>query len=298
MMGCHAIRLERYCLDERVLYLSWSSLNPNLNSLCHVRCNVAPRTSVAGSNKLVRLHQISSEKHPSCHSSRRVHAVPVGLEEQSSSGSSDFQDDEADSADQLVKPLSSDELKALFADSERGKLLKKLSEANQHNRFLKRQFQGKEDALIHFKTELAVVEQEIQVLVALASEVAKAGVPEGTRKINGKFIHSHLLSRLEAVQEKLQEQIKDVNAAQSKEVPIFWIGMAESVQVMGSFNGWSQGEQLSPEYTGSYTKFSTTLRLRPGRYEIKFMVDGEWHMSPEFPIVGEGLMENNLLIVE
>ncbi|XAR51461.1 hypothetical protein NMG60_11006094 [Bertholletia excelsa] len=38
--------------------------------------------------------------------------------------------------------------------------------------------------------------------------------------------------------------------------------------------------------------------LRPGRYEIKFLVDGQWQLSPEFPTVGEGLMENNLLIVE
>ncbi|RVW90186.1 Protein PTST, chloroplastic [Vitis vinifera] len=72
----------------------------------------------------------------------------------------------------------------------------------------------------------------------------------------------------------------------------------KSVQVMGTFDGWSQGEHLSPEYTGSFTKFSTTLMLRPGRYEIKFLVDGEWQLSPEFPTVGEGLMENNLLIVK
>lgn len=36
---------------------------------------------------------------------------------------------------------------------------------------------------------------------------------------------------------------------------------------MGSFDGWSQGKNLSPEYTGSYTMFSTTLLLRPGRYD-------------------------------
>lgn len=106
---------------------------------------------------------------------------------------------------------------------------------------------------------------------------------------------------------------------------------------MGSFDGWSQGEHLSPEYNGSYMHFSTTLFLRPGRYvsvlplsisvlltlskhlpplsgkssvyvlkryfrvvryEIKFLVDGEWHLSPELPITGEGLTKNNLLIVE
>ncbi|GMY22802.1 protein PTST, chloroplastic isoform X2 [Fagus crenata] len=109
-------------------------------------------------------------------------------------------------------------------------------------------------------------EKKQGALVTLAEEIAKSAIPEGSRKINGKYIQSHLLSRLEAVHVKLEEQIKDVDVAQSKEVHLFWTGMAESVQVMGTFDGWSQGEHLSPKYTGSFTKFSTTLMLRPGRY--------------------------------
>jgi hypothetical protein len=31
---------------------------------------------------------------------------------------------------------------------------------------------------------------------------------------------------------------------------------------------------------------------------MKFLVDGEWQISPEFPTSGEGLMENNVLVVE
>lgn len=38
-----------------------------------------------------------------------------------------------------------------------------------------------------------------QALVSLAEEIAQSGIPEGSRKINGKFIQSHLLSRLEGV---------------------------------------------------------------------------------------------------
>lgn len=38
-----------------------------------------------------------------------------------------------------------------------------------------------------------------QALVSLAEEIARSGIPEGSRKINGKFIQSHLLSRLEGV---------------------------------------------------------------------------------------------------
>ncbi|KAI9100024.1 hypothetical protein K1719_024242 [Acacia pycnantha] len=196
----------------------------------------------------------------------------------------------------LEQPVTSEQIAGLLADTERARITKKLSEANQHNRFLKRQLQIKEESLVNFKSELAVLELQVQALVKLAEEIAQSAIPEGARKINGKYIQSHLVSRLEAMHEKLKEQIKDVDSVQSKEVPVFWVGMAESVQVMGSFDGWSQGEYLSPEYDGSYTRFSSTLMLRPGRYEIKFLVDGEWKLSPEFPTVGEGLTKNNLRV--
>ena len=60
----------------------------------------------------------------------------VGLEESSSLQSKDHFNEDVhafeDSLEQLLfEPLSSDELKSLLADSERAKLTKKLSEANQ-----------------------------------------------------------------------------------------------------------------------------------------------------------------------
>lgn len=39
----------------------------------------------------------------------------------------------------------------------------------------------------------------------------------------------------------------------------------QNVQIMGSFDGWSQGEAMSMEYSGDYGRFSATLKLRPGR---------------------------------
>ncbi|KOM39216.1 hypothetical protein LR48_Vigan03g259800 [Vigna angularis] len=227
--------------------------------------------------------------------------MPISLQESASYGDNSLEGENPsiDSEEEtLAQPPTREQIMALLTDAQREQLTKKLSEANQQNRFLKRQLKVKEDALVKFKSELGVMELEIQALARLAEEIAQCGIPEGSRKINGKYIHSHLVTRLEAVHEKLKEQIKDVDAAQSKEVSVFWIGMAESVQVMGTFDGWSQGEHLSPEYNGSYTKFSTTMLLRPGRYEIKFLVDGEWQLSPEFPIIGEGLTKNNLLVVE
>ncbi|XP_068652543.1 protein PTST, chloroplastic isoform X2 [Aristolochia californica] len=196
------------------------------------------------------------------------------------------------------KKLNSEEIKALLVDSERAKLLKKLTEANQHNRFLKRQLLLKEDALVDCKSELAAMELELQNLIKLAEEVAEFGEQLGLRKINGKSIPSYLLSRLEAFQGNLKEQVKGVDAAKYKDVELLWFGMAETVQVVGSFDGWSEGEHMSAECTGNFTKFSATLKLRPGRYEIKFLVDGQWHLSPELPVIGEGMMQNNLLVVE
>lgn len=206
---------------------------------------------------------------------------------------------DGDASEKPLSPqLNSDELKSLLADSERSKILKKLSEANQYNRFLKRQLQIKDHTVVKFKSELAVLELELQALVGLAEEVANFDVPSGSRKINGKYIQSHLLSRLEAVHDNVMEQIKDVDSLKPREIAVYWVGMAENVQIMGSFDGWSQGEAMSMEYSGDYARFSATLKLRPGRYEIKFLVDGDWRLSPEYPIAGEGLTQNNILVVE
>lgn len=302
-MECHIMETMSCSPDNHLLFFPWNSRKSKLDNIHRFQCDVATWKSRMGSQRFMYPKQTSTGRNSMQGICWRTFSMPLSLGKESSSPESDSTSHDEDapntsSQELLEKPLSSDELKALLADSERAKLIKKLSEANQQNRFLKRQLYTKEGALVNFKSELAVSELEIQALVAQAEEITKYDIPAGSRKINGKYIQSHLLSRLKAFHEKLKEHIKDVGVAQSKQVPLFWCGMAESVQVMGTFDGWSQGEQLSPEYTGSYTKFSTTLMLRPGRYEIKFLVDGEWHLSPELPTEGEGPMENNLLIVE
>ncbi|WOL09238.1 protein transport protein Sec61 subunit alpha-like [Canna indica] len=233
----------------------------------------------------------------------RPSVVPISWGEEPSSLSeaenmSDTIEPDDTSDEVLPRMWTSDELKALRLDTERQKLLKKLSEANQYNRFLKRQLHIEEDGLAKYKNELAILELELQALVGLAEEIANCGVQLDSSKINGKYIPSHLLDRLKAIHEKVKEQIKDVSTLKFEEVTLSWVGMAESVQIMGSFDGWSQGEYMSPEYSGDYARFSATLKLRPGSYEIKFLVDGDWRLSPELPTVGEGFMKNNLLVVE
>ncbi|KAF8378614.1 hypothetical protein HHK36_029962 [Tetracentron sinense] len=304
-MECHMTCAARCYTNKQGSWFSRKARKLGRENIHSVPGNVAICNLRLRFQSLTYPHYGSIGKYPICHPSWRTFCTTVSLEKESSSLSpKDYSSNDDEFAPKeipetvLAQPLDCNELKSLLADSERTKLIRKLSEANQHNRFLKRQLQIKDDDLVNFKSELAVIELEIQALVALAEEIANTGSLQGSRKINGKYIQSHLLARLEAVQKKLKEQVKDVAVVQSKEVPLVWCGMAESVQVMGTFDGWSQGEHLSPEYTSSFTKFSTTLMLRPGRYEIKFLVDGEWTLSPEFPTIGEGLTKNNLLVVE
>lgn len=290
-MECHTIStstqglLSGRCGNKQISWILWPNRSSNLANIHGFKYNFVPLCL----RKKFLKHGIRSPLW-------RIHCLPTTLEEEFSS----FQPNKSSKGDEYdsEQPIDNDQLKSLLADAERAKLLRKLSEANQHNRYLKRQLLVREDALAQFKSELAITELEIQALLNMAKEIVSYGIPAGSRKINGKYIQSLLLLQLQGVQEKLKKQIKEVELAQSKEVSLYWYGMAESVQVMGSFDGWSHGEDLSAEYNGSYTRFSTSIMLRPGRYEIKFLVDGEWLLSPEYPTIGEGLMENNLLIVE
>ncbi|KMZ58000.1 hypothetical protein ZOSMA_7G00280, partial [Zostera marina] len=58
--------------------------------------------------------------------------------------------------------MRQDELKLLLVDSERTRLVKKLSEANQHNRYLKRQLKIKDDDLVNLKSNLSILEGDLQ----------------------------------------------------------------------------------------------------------------------------------------
>jgi hypothetical protein len=56
----------------------------------------------------------------------------------------------------------------------------------------------------------------------------------------------------------------------------FWLlePHAKRVFLSGVFNGWSP--DATPMQRQSDGRWETTLALRPGRYQYKFVVDGEW----------------------
>ena len=52
----------------------------------------------------------------------------------------------------------------------------------------------------------------------------------------------------------------------------------KKVFLAGTFNGWDPAAKQMSAKKGVY---STSLRLEPGKYEYKFVVDGTWCADPE-----------------
>ncbi|OVA09083.1 hypothetical protein BVC80_9097g174 [Macleaya cordata] len=75
---------------------------------------------------------------------------------------------------------------------------------------------------------------------------------------------------------------------------IVWPNSASEVLLSGSFDGWTSQRKMERSSSGI---FSLCLKLYPGRYEFKFIVDGVWKIDPLRPIVHNNGHENNLLII-
>ncbi|CAL0318285.1 unnamed protein product [Lupinus luteus] len=98
------------------------------------------------------------------------------------------------------------------------------------------------------------------------------------------------------VVEEKQRRINDTHRALQllKTTSVVWPNTASEVLLVGSFDGWSTQRKMDKSSTGI---FSVCLQLYPGKYEIKFIVDGEWKIDPLLPIVDNNGHVNNLLVV-
>ncbi|GMU82516.1 MAG: glycogen-binding domain-containing protein [Phycisphaerales bacterium] len=56
---------------------------------------------------------------------------------------------------------------------------------------------------------------------------------------------------------------------------------AEAVHLAGTFNGWD--ERAAPMTKDARGEWVIELALAPGRYEYKFVVDGQWCCEPGQP---------------
>jgi 1,4-alpha-glucan branching enzyme len=55
------------------------------------------------------------------------------------------------------------------------------------------------------------------------------------------------------------------------------------VAVAGTFNGWQPVPLSTSKQGGAGTKFKKMIYLPAGRYEYKFVIDGNWSIDPNCP---------------
>lgn len=133
--------------------------------------------------------------------------------------------------------------------------------------------------------------QENEVMSAkegLRSLRAKLAILEGKMtlaKINAQ-------KRVEVKHRQIDDARKSLQLLRS--TCIVWHNSATEVLLTGSFDGWTTQRRMQKLKSGL---FSITLRLYPGRYEIKFIVDGQWKVDPLRPTVYNNGYENNLFTV-
>ncbi len=76
---------------------------------------------------------------------------------------------------------------------------------------------------------------------------------------------------------------------------------ASDVRIAGDFNGWVPDKDVNSriESTGETRVWTKVLRLRPGTYHYRYIIDGEWREDPANPHVESGPAgsRNSVLVV-
>jgi chromosome partitioning protein len=119
-------------------------------------------------------------------------------------------------------------------------------------------------------------------------EAARRGTPVNffARTANGTLDYSALAVEVEATPPELERGT--AVATDPREVVVrFRDGCASDVRIAGDFNGWvpDKGVRSLIEAEGETRIWTKILQLSPGRYEYRYVVDGEWREDPDNPEV-------------
>ncbi|XP_010543433.1 PREDICTED: protein PTST, chloroplastic-like isoform X4 [Tarenaya hassleriana] len=113
-------------------------------------------------------------------------------------------------------------------------------------------------------------------------------------------------TEINKAQKLISEKDAELQAAEEsllglQEVEIGYCGDGNVVEVTGSFNGWLNHVEMELQPSKSIGKqkfWSTLLWLYPGKYEIKFIVDGKWMIDPRKEVITKGNISNNFIKVD
>jgi chromosome partitioning protein len=115
-----------------------------------------------------------------------------------------------------------------------------------------------------------------------------------SRTANGTHDYAALALEVEASAPEIEEPRADVAGLPlpSREVVVhFRDDRAHDVRIAGDFNGWvpDKGVRSLIESQGGLRVWTKILQLPPGRYQYRYVVDGEWREDPSNP---EGVESN------
>jgi len=128
----------------------------------------------------------------------------------------------------------------------RNRMSQKLSEANKYISYLEHQIEDTNQAMHEAYRIMQKIIEELDALSTLTVSVAascKFGVDgeETVKKLGA------LQKLLESTHAALSKEKDIVYKNSPRRVPITWVGVAQEVRVMGDFDGWTRGKELSAE---------------------------------------------------
>ncbi len=137
-------------------------------------------------------------------------------------------------------------------------------------------------------------------------EAAGRGIPIASyaRTANGAVDHSALAVEVEASAPVTDESALgtlDFSDSPREVVVHFRDRAASDVRIAGDFNGWvpDKGVRSLIESEGQTRIWTKIIRLIPGTYQYRYVVDGEWREDPDNPEVASSAVggRNSVLVV-
>lgn len=135
-------------------------------------------------------------------------------------------------------------------------------------------------------------------------ESARRGLPVGryAPQSNGAADYASLAVELAASPPVAAVATSEAEAVVARQIEVaFRDGGARDVRIAGDFNGWvpDKGVRTRMEADGETRVWTKILALPPGRYQYRYVVDGEWREDPENPeaVPGPAGVRNSVLVV-
>ncbi len=134
-------------------------------------------------------------------------------------------------------------------------------------------------------------------------EAARRGVPIGqfARSANGSVDYAALAAEVQASELAEGREVATIAGDPREVVVQFRDEGARDVRIAGDFNGWipDKGVRSLTEADAGARVWTKILRLPPGTYQYRYVVDGEWREDPANPKAAPGLPgeRNSVLVV-